>query len=80
MIINNIKSLILNKNIIKSYFCIYLNKSSYNDIIDERLINELEYKYDEYDKKIFDTNIKDKNNDNISLNKIEDYYNKPIYD
>ena len=74
MIINNIKTFLLNKNIIKSYFSIFLNKqpnnidnkndnkinNKDNVIIDERLFNEIIYK--------------DNNDDN------DDYYNKPLYD
>ena len=69
MIINNIKTFLFNKNIIKSYFSIFLNnqpnnidnKNKDNVIIDERLFNEIIYK--DYNK-----------DDN------DDYYNKPLYD
>jgi len=74
MIKKNIKSIILNKNIKKSCFSVFFNKSI-NDISN----NDIEQKNKDnviFDEKLLNEIIYKKENEN----NIEDYYNKPLYD
>jgi hypothetical protein len=78
MIINNIKTFLLNKNIIKSYFSIFLNNQPNN--IDNKNDNKNDNKINNKDNVIIDERLfneiiyKDNKDNN------DDYYNKPLYD